>query len=66
MSGIVLFLVGIAGSIYAILDWQRAGFAALVYSDILRIVIPSAVAIILGNQVLLAAFFLSVLMIKRK
>jgi hypothetical protein len=37
-----------------------------VYSDILRIVIPSAVAIILGNQVMLAAFFLSVLMIKRK
>jgi glycosyltransferase involved in cell wall biosynthesis len=64
--GILLFLAGIGVSIFAILKWQDAGFASLVYPDILRIVIPAAVAIILGNQIMLAAFFLSVLMINRK
>ena len=64
--GILLFIVGIAGSVFAILKWREAGFASLVYPDILRIVIPSATAIILGNQIMLAAFFLSVLMINRK
>jgi hypothetical protein len=64
--GIVLFLVGVALSIYAVLVWSRAGWGALVYADILRIVVPSVVAIIVGFQVMLAAFFLSVLMINHK
>jgi len=34
--------------------------------DILRTVIPSAVAIIVGFQIALAAFFMSVLAIARK
>jgi glycosyltransferase involved in cell wall biosynthesis len=64
--GILVFLVGLAGSIYAVVQWSHANFERLVYQDILRIVIPSAVAIIVGFQVMLAAFFLSVLMINRK
>ena len=66
VAGILLLLVGIAGSIYSIVQWKDARFGLLVYPDILRIVIPSAVAIIVGFQVMLAAFFLSVLMINRK
>ncbi|MDB4956281.1 MAG: dolichol-p-glucose synthetase [Myxococcales bacterium] len=66
VGGILLFLLGVAGAIFAILKWQNAGFANLVYPEILRVVIPSATAIILGNQIMLAAFFLSVLMIKHK
>jgi len=64
--GILLFLVGLAGSIYAIFQWRHAHFGLLVYPEILRIVIPSAVAIILGFQVMLAAFFSSVLTINRR
>jgi hypothetical protein len=64
--GIVLFLVGVGGSIYAVIEWRDAHFGLLVYPDILRVVIPSAVAIILGFQVMLAAFFSSVLTINRK
>ena len=64
--GIVLFLAGVGGSIYAILDWRAAHFGPLVYQEILRVVIPSAVAIVVGFQVMLAAFFLSVLCINRK
>jgi glycosyltransferase involved in cell wall biosynthesis len=64
--GILLFLVGLGGSIYAILRWRAAEFGTLVYPDILRIVIPSAVAIIIGFQIMLGAFFLSVLVIHRR
>jgi len=66
VSGIFILLIGIAGSIYSVVKWKHASFGLLVYPDILRIVIPSAVAIIVGFQVMLAAFFLSVLMINRK
>lgn len=64
--GILLFVLGVAGSIYAILEWRDSSFGLLVYPQILRVVIPSAVAIIVGFQVVLAAFFLSVLVINRK
>ena len=47
-------------------DWSRHGWGTLIYPDILRVVIPSVVAIIVGFQVMLAAFFLSVLMINHK
>nr|HEX4313842.1 glycosyltransferase family 2 protein [Kofleriaceae bacterium] len=64
--GILLLLVGIAGSVYAVVQWSDAKFGPLVYPDILRVVIPSVVAIIVGFQVMLAAFMLSVLMINKK
>ena len=66
VAGILVLLVGLAGSIYSVIEWGHAKFGLLVYPDILRIVIPSAVAIIVGFQIMLAAFFLSVLMINRK
>jgi glycosyltransferase involved in cell wall biosynthesis len=66
VAGILLFLVGLGGSIYATLQWRDTGFGLLDYPHILRIVIPSATAIIVGIQVTLAAFFLSVLTINRK
>jgi glycosyltransferase involved in cell wall biosynthesis len=65
-GGILLFLGGIVGAIIAVVRWSDVGFAQLVYPDILRIVIPSAVAMMLGVQIAMAAFFLSVLMINRK
>jgi glycosyltransferase involved in cell wall biosynthesis len=65
-GGIFLFLLGLGGSIYAVVRWSNVGFAHLEYPDILRVVVPSAVAIMLGVQIMLAAFFLSVLMINRK
>src|SRR5688572_2648771 len=64
--GLVLFLLGVGGAVYALFVWRDAGFRALDYPDILRIVIPSVVAIIVGFQVALASFFMSVLAIARK
>ncbi|HSD89257.1 MAG TPA: glycosyltransferase family 2 protein [Kofleriaceae bacterium] len=64
--GVLLFLIGCAGGVYATLEWRDTGFANLVYPQVLRVVIPSAIAIIVGFQIMLGAFFLSVLMINRK
>ncbi|NVB78312.1 MAG: glycosyltransferase family 2 protein [Kofleriaceae bacterium] len=66
VTGAIVFLLGLAGSIYAVVQWKGTGYGALVYPQILRVVIPSATAIVLGFQVMLAAFFLGVLMISRK
>jgi glycosyltransferase involved in cell wall biosynthesis len=64
--GLLLLLVGLAGGIRAIMVWREHNFGLLVYPDILRTVIPSAVAMILGFQVMFSAFFLGVLTIPRK
>jgi glycosyltransferase involved in cell wall biosynthesis len=66
VAGLLVFVAGIALGIFALLRWKGAHFGLLVYPDILRIVIPSAVAIIVGLQIVLGAFFLSVLLIKHK
>jgi hypothetical protein len=64
--GLLLFFGGIGLGVWSLLRWKGASFGLLVYPDILRIVIPSAVAIIVGLQIVLGAFFLSVLLIKHK
>jgi glycosyltransferase involved in cell wall biosynthesis len=66
VAGILVFVAGVAGAVYATLTWRATGFAGLDYPHILRLVVPSAVAIIVGLQIMLGAFFLSVLMINRK
>ena len=64
--GLLIFFAGIGLGVWALLRWRGAHFGLLVYPDILRIVIPSAVSIIVGLQIILGAFFLSVLLIKHK
>jgi hypothetical protein len=66
VAGLILLLGGIALGVWSVLRWKGAHFGLLVYPDILRLVIPSAVALIVGFQIMLGAFFLSVLTIKHK
>jgi glycosyltransferase involved in cell wall biosynthesis len=66
LIGLLVFAAGVGVAIYAIVQWSEAGYGYLIYPEILRIVIPSAIAIIVGFQVMLAAFFMSVLAINRK
>jgi hypothetical protein len=66
LIGLLVFAIGVGVAIYAIAQWGKAGYGYLIYPEILRIVIPSAIAIIVGFQVMLAAFFMSVLAINRK
>lgn len=63
--GIALVLAGLAGSVYAFMRWSVVSFGELDPSSTLRIVIPSLTAFILGAQITLASFFLSLLGIGR-
>jgi hypothetical protein len=64
IAGGVLLLLGLALGIYALGSWGLVGFGALRPDDTMRLVIPSAVAIILAFQIAYGAFFLSVLEIR--
>lgn len=65
-AGLGLFLVGMLGSIVAVLRWSSASFGPLDSSVTLRIIIPSVTALILGIETVLASFFLSILGLKRR
>jgi Glycosyl transferase family 2 len=59
--GLAVILAGVAGSIYAFVRWSEVSFGALDVSSAMRIVIPSLTALLLGAQIVLASFFLSLL-----
>lgn len=59
--GVTLMLVGIVGSLLAVSDWTERSFGPLEPGHTLRLIIPAAVALILGSQITLSSFFLSIL-----
>ena len=65
-AGISLVLAGLCGSVYAVSFWDERAFGSLDPSKTLRIIIPSITALIIGCQIILSSFFLSVLVLKRK
>ncbi|TRU31235.1 MAG: glycosyltransferase family 2 protein [Microcystis aeruginosa Ma_MB_F_20061100_S20] len=64
--GVILFLLGIGGSLYALYTWNAQLYGALDPAVTMRIVIPSVTALALGVQVIFSSFFLSVLELKRR
>jgi len=66
VAGVLMVLAGLAGSIYAVTFWDEKSFGPLDPSKTLRIIIPSITALIVGCQTILASFFLSVLVLRRK
>ena len=64
--GVLLVVAGFGMSVYAVSSWGAHSFGALEPGRILRIVIPSVTALMLGFEVILSSFFLSVLGMKRK
>lgn len=66
LVGGVLLLLGVVGSVYAFSLWGAHSFGELDYSKTFRIVIPSAISIILGLQIVLSSFFLSILGLRRR
>jgi uncharacterized BrkB/YihY/UPF0761 family membrane protein len=59
--GVILLLVGLAGSTIAVDFWGRRSFGDLDPRETLRLIIPSTLFIALGFQIILSSFFLSVL-----
>jgi len=65
LLGVLLFAVGLAGSVYALVHWGHHSFGPLDYASTLRRVIPSAALLAIGSQTILASFFLSILGLRR-
>jgi hypothetical protein len=59
--GVVLTLLGFAGTIAAVLGWSSTAFGPLDPSRGMRLVIPSALFLTMGIEVILVSFFLSIL-----
>ena len=66
VTGSALTIVGLIGSLYSLTEWGLQWFGPLDPSRTLRIVIPSILSLILGLQIILSSFFLSVLGMARK
>jgi glycosyltransferase involved in cell wall biosynthesis len=66
VAGSMLFVAGLALSVYAFSSWSSASFGPLDPSVTLRLVIPAATLIMIGLQTILSSFFLSILGLKRR
>ncbi|MES2690578.1 MAG: glycosyltransferase family 2 protein [Bacteroidota bacterium] len=64
--GVLITLAGLTGSVYSLYLWDQQDFGGLNYSSILRVVIPSVIAIMIGLQTVFSSFFLSFLGLNHK
>ena len=64
--GAALVIFGIAGSVWALASWAQTSFGPLNPESMLRLVIPSVFALMLGAQVIFSSFLLSILGLRRR
>jgi glycosyltransferase involved in cell wall biosynthesis len=64
IGGAALLLTGLALAGWALGSWGIGHFGALSPTEVMRLVIPSGTAILLGSQTAYSAFFMSVLEIR--
>jgi len=64
--GAVFVALGIAGSIFALSTWAHSSFGPIPSENILRVVLFSVFALILGPQIIFSSFFLSILGLRRR
>jgi glycosyltransferase involved in cell wall biosynthesis len=62
--GALLFLGALAMAAWPVLSWERSGFGPLDPTITMRLAIPAVTLMILGMEVFIAAFFLSILALK--
>ena len=58
--------MGVAGSILALSTWARSSFGPITSNNLLRLVMLSVFALILGPQIIFSSFFLSILGLRRR
>ena len=61
---ICLICAGLAGIIYAVLQWGELSFGALVPSDMMRLTIPAVTLLAIGAQMLFGCFLLGFIRIE--
>jgi hypothetical protein len=65
-AGLLLLVAGLAGAAYSLGMWSLASYGALNPEVTLRVVAPSATAMIVGLQLVFSSFFLGVLGLRRQ
>jgi glycosyltransferase involved in cell wall biosynthesis len=65
-AGVLLLVAGLAGGAYSLGMWSLASYGALNPEVTLRVVAPSATAMIVGLQLVFSSFFLGVLGLRRQ
>ncbi|GGK69722.1 dolichol-P-glucose synthetase [Sphaerisporangium melleum] len=65
VAGGVLALAGLAGLVASLAHWQVRDFGELIPAESLRLVVPSATALIVSFQTIFASLFISILGIRR-
>jgi glycosyltransferase involved in cell wall biosynthesis len=66
LVGSALVLLGLAGSLWAVLAWAGRDFGPYSPEEAMRLVVPSVVLLALGAQTIFSSFFLSLLGLKRR
>ena len=59
--GSLFLLLGLIGALYGVLDWENHAFGVLDPTRMMRLLIPSVTAFILGIQFMFASFFMNIL-----
>ncbi|MFZ2446172.1 MAG: glycosyltransferase family 2 protein [Syntrophobacteraceae bacterium] len=62
----VLLFTGLLGAVVPLISWTSQGFILNAPLEALRILIPSVTCLVLGFQVILCSFFLSILRMRNK
>jgi hypothetical protein len=65
VTGLLLGVAGLAGALLSISEWKVARFGPLDPTHSLRLLVPSATALIVSCQVIFGTFFVSILGIRR-
>nr|WP_254639071.1 glycosyltransferase family 2 protein [Cohnella sp. GbtcB17] len=65
ITGGILLLVGLIGSIWALFEWGAESFGDLIPSTMMRITIPSLTLVIIGAQIMFSSFLISILNLKK-
>jgi Glycosyl transferase family 2 len=65
LIGVAIGVAGLVGLIFSLTYWHANKFGQLNYEHALRLMVPSATALILSCQLILGTFFLSILGIKQ-
>jgi hypothetical protein len=66
LAGILLLTTGLVGSFLAQRAWGNRSFGPVDPVKMLRLAIPAVGTIVLGCQIILSSFFLSLLGLERK
>ena len=66
LAGALCVGLGIAGSVLAVSTWARTSFGPITSDNLLRLVMLSVFALILGPQIIFSSFFLSILGLRRR